>query len=127
MSEQTLYQRIGGEPAVNAAVDRFYEKVLADPALHPFFIHVNVGRLKAHQFAFLSQTMGGPKQYTGGSMDAAHAKLAIEQHHFDLVATHLVGTLRELGVTEDVVTEVVQALTPLAAQIVNTPSRPAVA
>jgi hemoglobin len=127
MSEPTLYQRIGGEPAIHAAVDRFYEKVLADPDLNPFFVNVNMSRLKSHQFAFLSQAMGGPKQYSGQSMGTAHAKLAIEQRHFDLVATHLVETLRELGVTEDALTEVVAALTPLASQIVNTPTHTAVA
>lgn len=127
MSEHTLYQRIGGEPAIHAAVDRFYEKVLADPSLNTFFTDVNMGRLKSHQFAFLSQALGGPKQYSGASMETAHAKLAIEQRHFDLVATHLVETLRELGASEEVVEEVVTALTPLAGQIVNTPAQPAMA
>lgn len=120
MSETTLYQRIGGDAALNAAVSRFYERVLADPALYPFFNGVSMGRLKAHQFAFLSHILGGPRQYDGASMSQAHAKLAIEQWHFDLVATHLVETLRELKVPADIITEVVTALTPLAADIVNT-------
>jgi hemoglobin len=126
MSESTLYQRIGGEIAVHAAVDRFYERVLADPSLNHFFINVNMARLKGHQFAFLSQALGGPKQYSGASMEVAHAKLAIEQHHFDLVATHLVQTLQDLGVSEEVIGEVAAAVTPLGSQIVNTPTRAAI-
>jgi hemoglobin len=86
MSEDTLYQRIGGEAAISAAVDRFYERILADPSLSHFFNGIGMGRLKAHQFAFLSQALGGPKQYSGTSMSEAHAKLAIEQIHFDAVA-----------------------------------------
>ena len=125
MSESTLYQRIGGEIAIHAAVDRFYERVL-DPSLNHFFINVNMARLKGHQFAFLSQALGGPKQYSGTSMEVAHAKLAIEQYHFDLVATHLVQTLQELGVSEEIIEGVVAAVAPLGSQIVNTPARAAI-
>jgi hemoglobin len=75
--------------------------------------------LKAHQFAFLSQALGGPKQY-GASMRDAHSRLAIEQRHFDSVAVHLVETLPELGVPEDLISEIAAAVTPLSSQIVNT-------
>jgi hemoglobin len=119
-AETTLYRRIGGETAIHAAVERFYERVLADPSLNHFFNGVSMPRLKAHQFAFLSQALGGPKQYSGSSMDKAHAKLAIEQRHFDSVAVHLVETLRELSVPEDIIGEVATAVTPLSGQVVNT-------
>jgi hemoglobin len=126
-TETTLYKRIGGEAAVRAAVDHFYKRVLADPSLSHFFNGVSMPRLKAHQFAFLSQALGGPKQYSGSSMREAHARLAIEQHHFDSVAVHLVETLRELGVPEDIVGEVATAITPLSSQVVNAPTRMATA
>ena len=84
---------------------------------------MSLPRLKAHQFAFLSQELGGPKQYSGGAMSEAHARLAIEQRHFDSVAVHLVETLRELGVPQDIVGEIATAVVPLSDQIVNTPTR----
>ncbi len=115
-----LFDELGGEAAVTAAVERFYPRVLADPMLASFFTGVNLPRLKAHQFAFLSQALGGPRQYTGASMAQAHARLRIEQHHFDRVATHLLETLRELGVKEDLIAQVAAAVTPLASEIVNT-------
>jgi hemoglobin len=119
VSGTTIYQRIGGEAAIRAAVDRFYERVLADPSLSHFFSGVSMALLKAHQFAFLSQALGGPKQY-GASMRDAHSRLAIEQRHFDSVAVHLVETLPELGVPEDLISEIAAAVTPLSSQIVNT-------
>lgn len=127
ISEVSLYERIGGEPAVNAAVDRFYERVLADPELKNFFNGVSMSRLKAHQFAFLSQALGGPKQYSGTSMRDAHSRLPIEQRHFDSVAVHLIETLRELSVPEEIIGKIGAALTPLSGQIVNTPAQTAVA
>lgn len=127
VNETTIYQRIGGEAAISAAVDRFYERVQADPALSHFFTGVSMSRLKTHQFAFLSQVLGGPKQYSGASMCDAHSKLAIEQGHFDAVTFHLVETLRELGVPEEIVGEIAAAVTPLSGQIVNTPTQAAIA
>jgi hemoglobin len=127
MNNETLYEQIGGKAAIEAAVERFYERVLSDPALAHFFTGVNIARLKAHQFAFLSQALEGPKQYSGASMEAAHARLAIEQSHFDLVAAHLVETLRELHVSEGIIAQIAAAVIPLADQIVNTPARAAMA
>jgi hemoglobin len=96
--------------------------VLADPQLIPFFEGIPMSRLKAHQASFLSHALGGPKQYGGAKMDAAHARFAIQQIHFDLVAKHLVETLQQLGVSDALVTEVIEAIAPLAPQIVNTPT-----
>lgn len=124
MTGVTLYEQIGGKPAVEAAVDQFYVRVLADPTLSHFFTGVNLGRLKSHQFAFLSQALGGPKQYTGASMQEAHARLAIQQSHFTRVAEHLVATLRDLGVSEAIIAQVAAAVTPLSAEVVNTPTPP---
>lgn len=124
-SESTLYDRIGGEAAVCAAVDRFYERVLADPELQGFFTSVAMPRLKSHQFAFLSQVLGGPRQYSGTSMRDAHCRLAIEQRHFDGVAVHLVEALRKLGVSEEIIATIAGALTPLSAEIVHTNFQPA--
>lgn len=126
-NQPTLYERIGGEPAVRAAVERFYERVLADPLLQSFFSGTSITRLKAHQFAFLSQALGGPRQYSGATMQEAHSRLSIEQKHFDAVAVHLVETLRELGVSQELIGSVTDAVTPLAGQIVNAPARPVVA
>jgi hemoglobin len=123
----SLFERIGGTPAVQAAVDRFYERVLADPELKDFFNGVSMAKLKAHQFAFLSQALGGPKQYSGASMREAHSRLAIEQRHFGGVAIHLVETLRELGVSQEIIEAIAAALTPLSEQIVNTPAQSALA
>jgi hemoglobin len=88
--------------------------------LEPFFKGIDMARLKAHQFAFLSQALGGPQRYSGASMSRAHSRLRIEQRHFDAVAVHLVEALRELGVSEGIISEVAAAVTPLAGQIVNT-------
>jgi truncated hemoglobin YjbI len=64
--------------------------------------------------------LGGPLHYSGDALSQAHARLLLEQRHFDAGAVRLVETLRELAVTEDIVGHVAAAVTPLARQIVNT-------
>jgi hemoglobin len=118
-----VYHRREGRMSLKQLIgldNRSQEYALAEPMLASFFTGVNLPRLKAHQFAFLSQALGGARQYTGASMAQAHARLRIEQHHFDRVATHLVETLRELDVKEDWIAQVAAAVTPLASEIVNT-------
>lgn len=105
----TLFERIGGVGAVDAAVDLFYRKVLGDPLLKPFFDGVDMKRQRAQQKAFLTVAFGGPNAYSGKDLRRAHAPLVargLGDSHFSAVAGHLQATLKELGVQPDVVGEV---------------------
>ena len=73
--EQSLFDRIGGRDAVNAAVDIFYDKVLADPAVSYFFEGANTALLRNKQKAFLTFAFGGPARYDGKSLRDAHGHL----------------------------------------------------
>ena len=117
---EPIYDRIGGEAALAAAVDGFYVRVLGDPELKPFFAGVNMGALKLHQRAFFAQALGGPARYRGRDMKSAHRRFQISQRHFDRAAGHLAETLTSLGVDGETVGEIVAAVGPLAAEIVNT-------
>lgn len=115
----TIYEQIGGAPAVAAAVDLFYEKLLADPSLSGFFAETDLARLKGHQRAFIGAAMGGPDGYEGRSLGPAHSELGITKGDFDAVVGHLVATLRELEVSEDVIAQVGASLAPLEGDIVS--------
>jgi hemoglobin len=97
------YQLIGGGRAVSAVVDRFYESVLADPQLAPFFVETDVNRLKRHQVLLISQVMGGPADYDGRSLRDAHDGMNISSDDFGRVVTHLVAALQEASVPDDVI------------------------
>lgn len=105
----SLYERIGGEPAINAAVDKFYEKVLADERIKHFFEGVDTAKLNRMQKGFLTFAFGGPANYSGKGMEAAHRKLVEEKglndSHFDAVIENLGATLVELGVPGDLIAE----------------------
>ena len=114
----TIFDAIGGAPAVQAAVDDFYVRVLADPALAPVFAGADMNRLKAHQRAFIAAAIGGPQLYTGRDMATAHAGLGITDAQFDAVVGHLVDTLTGLGVPDATITQIGATLTPLRTDIV---------
>lgn len=105
----TIYEQLGGEAAINAAVDIFYRKVLSDDRISAFFETTDMDRQAAKQKAFLTMVFGGPAAYTGRDMRAAHAHLVqrgLNDAHFDAVVEHLGATLVELGVSGELVAQV---------------------
>jgi len=105
----TLYEKIGGEPAIDAAVDLFYDKVLADARINHFFTHTDMTRQRQHQKRFLSYAFGGMPGYSGKSMREAHAplveKLGLNDSHFDAVMENLGAALLELNVPQELIAE----------------------
>jgi hemoglobin len=110
----SLYERIGGEPAIMAAVNLFYAKVMEDSVTRPFFAGLDLKAQVQKQIAFMSRALGGPVAYQGRDLRAAHQKLVQEQGlgdaHFDAVAGHLKSTLEELGVDQGVIDEALGAI-----------------
>lgn len=106
----TLFEKLGGAEAVNLAVDKFYERVLQDERINHFFANTDMVKQRAHQKAFLTYAFGGTDKYDGRQMRAAHKELVEKQglkgEHFDAVAENLMATLREMGVSEDLLGEV---------------------
>ena len=101
MSNETLYDRLGGEPAIGAVVDEFYDRVLADESVAHQFDDVDMSDQRSHQTKFISAVAGGPIQYEGDDMETAHEGLSITDAEFDAIAGHLDDALREFDVDDD--------------------------
>jgi len=106
---ETLYDRLGGEVAIDAAVDLFYRRVLVDKRINHFFKGIEIQKLRDHQKKFLTVAFGGENRYSGRGMAAAHSRLVNEMglhdRHFDAVLEHLAGTLEELEVPPELIAE----------------------
>jgi hemoglobin len=114
-----LFDRLGGEPAVNAAMGRFFERVFADPELAPMFERVNKPHHVSSVTKFVAAATGGPKPWTGRDMQSAHRRLRITQQQFDRVADHLAAALDELAVPADTAGEVLTLVGSLGPQVVH--------
>jgi len=115
----TLYERLGGEAAVDQAVGRFYDRVLADERIASFFDGMNMHAQARKQKLFLTKVFGGPNSYDGQDMRAAHAHLELEQQHFDAVVENLVATLQSMGVAARDIAEVETLANAMADDVLN--------
>jgi hemoglobin len=128
MSDQTTgaglsdYDVVGGGPAVSAVVDDFYEQVLRDPQLAPYFEGIDIARLKRHQVLLISQVLGGPANYDGRPLDQAHASLGISHDDLAAVAGYLVAAMRDAGVPEDIIMRAIAVVASTEPDIVESRS-----
>jgi len=116
---QTIYRDIGGRDAVEAVVDDFYERVLDDDQLTPYFEETDMADLRTHQIQFISAVAGGPVEYGGDDMREAHDHLGIEEEHFDLVGRYLQAALEDNGVPAEHVEEIMAEVVALKAPVLD--------
>jgi hemoglobin len=118
----SLYDRLGGIGAVEAAVGLFYEKVTADALTAPFFLQLDMAAQVRKQIAFMAHAFGGPSQYKGRDLRTAHQGLVqrgLSDAHFDAIAGHLQATLKELDVTDDLITECLNLVSGLRDEVLG--------
>lgn len=109
VEDKSLFNRLGGSAAIDAAVDLFYAKVTGDPHIAKYFESIDMAKQGAKLKAFLAYAFGAPVPYSGKDLTAAHADLVadgLNDGHFDAVAGHLQETLEEMGVPADLIGEV---------------------
>ena len=118
----SLYEQLGGAPAVDQAVDIFYRKMLTDDRVSRFFQGLDMEQQAAKQKAFLTMVLGGPNQYTGRDMRAAHGHLVkdgLADAHVDIVVEHLGSTLKELGASDDQIQQVAAVANSVRDHVLN--------
>lgn len=118
----SLYERLGGQDAVNAAVDIFYRKVLTDQRVNGFFDGVDMEQQIIKQKGFLTMVFGGPNHYTGKSMREGHRHLVkngLNDSHVDAIIELLGATLTELGVGNDDIQEVAAIANSVRSDVLN--------
>jgi hemoglobin len=117
--DHSLYQKLGGKAAIDAAVEAFYVKVLADDRVKDFFENINMAKQRRKQKEFLSAAFGGPIPWTGKDMRAAHADLELKEEHFNAIAENLVATLKDLKVRQELIDQVVAVALTVKDDVLN--------
>ncbi len=98
-----LYEKVGGRKTINELVRLFYDRVLADPRLAPFFPDADMEGLRAKQVMFLALLLGRSRTYAGRDLTAAHAGAraqGLTDEHFDALISHFAASLAELDVDD---------------------------
>lgn len=99
MHSETLYDRAGGEAGITKLVGIFYQRVLADPELSPFFAHIPMAKLHRMQVEFFSSALNGPLQYSGRPLAHVHQGYGITKAHLRRFTEHLLATLQTLNLS----------------------------
>ena len=122
MAAKSLYDRLGGEPAVSAVVDDFAGRVLADTRINAKFAKTDAARLVANLKSFICSATGGPCKYTGLTMKQSHHHMGVTQGEFGALVEDLVATLDKFKVPDKEKGELLGALGPLGPDIVESQS-----
>lgn len=122
MATATLYEQLGGEAALDEAVERFYRKMLADERVAHFFDDTDMDQQIAKQKGFLTMVLGGPNNYTGKDMREGHKHLierGLNDTHVDIVIEHLGATLKELGASDEQIQQVADLANSVRDDVLN--------
>jgi hemoglobin len=123
-NEKPLYDRLGGQPAVQAVAGGLVDSILLDKRVNGWFAHAasspaNAAAYKAKLADFICQNTGGPCKYTGRDMVSAHKGRAVTSEAFDAVVQDLVAVLDKFKVQAKEKAELLGILGPLKASIVQ--------
>lgn len=117
-NKPSLYQRLGGMPAIRAVVDDFVGNVARDRRINRFFKQTNVPRFKKLLVQQLCAGTGGPCIYSGRTMKDAHRGLGVRSVHFTALVEDLQKTLRKFKVPRREQGELLAILGPMKSDIV---------
>jgi len=110
MANETLYDRLGQREGISTVVDDFYDRLVADEDVGPFFEDADVERLRQTQTDFLCEAAGGPETYDAAPVREAHLHVPFTEEHIERAIEHLSHSLDAFDVPEDDAAKVVQAV-----------------
>lgn len=128
---KSLYERLGGEPAVKAVVDDFVGRTAANPKVN--FTRKGtpaewkatpeaVAKLKERLVELVGAVTGGPQKYTGKSMKDAHKGMKITKEEFGAIAADLKATLDKFKVPAKEQEELLKIVGSTAGDIIDAPA-----
>jgi hemoglobin len=121
MSETTLYDRLGGHDGIRAVVDDFYDRLVADEELGPFFEDADMERLRKTQTDFLCEAAGGPETYDAAPVREAHLHVPFTPDHIQRAVELLYESLDAFDVPEEDAEAVVEAVAAYEAELLASP------
>ena len=116
--EVPVVQPDGSGSLLDTAVARFYELVLTDARLAPWFEDVDMARLRRHQAEFLGTALDGEADRF--DLRRAHLGLGIDDAAFDRVAAHLAAALAAVGVHDGHLDDIRAVVEDMREQVVQT-------
>lgn len=116
---RSLFERLGGLPAIEAVVKEFVKTTGADPRIAQFFTNADIPRLEQLMVEQICEGTGGPCKYTGKSMKESHTGMKVKEEHFAAFIEDLTATLDKFKVGEREKAEVLAAFNSMKVDVVE--------
>ncbi len=115
----TLYEKIGGAAAIERLVDEFYDRVLADPVLAPFFANTPMERQRRMQKIFMTLALGGPEPDEPIDLYQAHRGRGIKRDHLTRFTELLLQTLESIGISNEDANKVIARIATYSDEVLG--------
>ncbi len=122
MSEQSLYQRLGGYDAIWTFADNLLPRLQNDAQLARFWANRGSDRLAAEKqllVDYLVLNTGGPMHYSGRDMQLSHEGMQISESDWDTFMGHAADTMAALNIPAAEQGEIAEFVTSLRDDIVE--------
>lgn len=119
-ADPSLYQALGGQPALARLTDDFLQRLLQDPRMHPFFKDVNQAQFKSGLAAQLCEVSGGPCRYKGPDMASAHSNIDVTRADFNALVEVLQQSMDAQGIAFATQNRLLARLAPMHRDVINT-------
>ncbi|MBI5901649.1 MAG: group 1 truncated hemoglobin [Rhodocyclales bacterium] len=118
-ADKTLYERLGGKEALQAVVGELWNNVAADARINGRFKNTKPEAFGGQLVDFLCQASGGPCQYKGKDMKAAHTGMKLTDAEFTALAEDTTKALNKFKVPAKEQSEVIGMLASLKGDVVG--------
>lgn len=118
-TEKSLYEQLGGRESIRTVMDDFVVRLKADSRIGDQFEHTNADRLASQLTDQVCEATGGPCQYVGLDMKAAHAGMTITKAHFNALVEVLQTSMNAYNVPFDLQLEILALLAPMHRDVIT--------
>lgn len=118
-ADKSLYDRLGGQGAIQAVVTKFIGNVGGDKRINGYFATADLKKLNKLLVEQVCMATGGPCNYSGRDMKTTHHGMKITDAAFGALVEDLVSALDTFNVPAKEKGELLAILGPMKGDIVE--------
>ena len=120
MSQETLFERIGGLSGLQKVVKKFYKLLYWDEMVGHYFVNLDLEELVDHQIGFLRKAFGDVNyEYSPKALGKIHKDLNITEEEFNRVGERLIESLESANIGKQEIDEIMTIVLSVKDQIVK--------
>ncbi|MFZ3014668.1 MAG: group 1 truncated hemoglobin [Nitrospira sp.] len=120
-ADASLYDRLGGQGAIQAVVTKFISNVGGDKRINSYFATTDLKKLNKLLVEQVCAASGGPCTYSGRDMKTTHKGMKVTTAAFNALVEDLVSALDTFNVPAKEKGELLSVLGPMNKDIVEVP------